>query len=75
MQYVPLDPSCDARARRIAVTLSVTFAFALAGCGTTRGGHRWADGATLLPSGERLLAAAKAAALDPYTWAPLAGAA
>ena len=38
-------------------------------------GRRWADDATLLPSGERLKQAAWDALTDPFTWAPLAGAA
>jgi len=47
----------------------------LCGCGTTRSGRGWGEDVTLLPSLQRLGAAAVAAAKDPYTWAPAAGAA
>lgn len=44
-----------------------------ASCGTTRSGARWGDGATLRPGGDRILRAARDAALDPWTWVPAAG--
>ena len=47
----------------------------LAGCGTLSNGRGWGQDATLLPGRERLGRAAKDAALDPWTWVPLAGAA
>ena len=43
-------------------------------CGTLPNGRRWGEDATLTPGGERLLKAARDAALDPWTWVPLAGA-
>src|SRR6185436_17184243 len=43
-------------------------------CGTLRNGRRWGEDATLAPGGERLAKAARDAALDPWTWVPLAGA-
>jgi len=43
-------------------------------CGTLRNGRRWGEDATLAPGGERLAQAARDAALDPWTWVPLAGA-
>jgi hypothetical protein len=44
----------------------------LGGCSTCFGKPH--GGGCLIPSGERILWAAKRAALDPYTWAPAAGA-
>jgi len=49
-------------------------ALLVASCGTMRSGGRWGEGATLRPGGARLLSAARGAALDPWTWGPLAGA-
>jgi membrane-associated phospholipid phosphatase len=46
----------------------------IAGCGTMRNGHRWADDATLFPGWKRLGRAAVHAAASPYTWLPAGGA-
>ncbi|HEX5012301.1 MAG TPA: phosphatase PAP2 family protein [Planctomycetota bacterium] len=58
---------------RTALSL-VACALLVAACGTLRNGHRWGEDATLAPGGERLAQAAHDAAVDPWTWVPLAGA-
>ena len=61
--------------RRSAIrSVAAVSLLAAAACGTLRDGSRWSDHATLLPGTDRLLHAARDAALDPWTWAPLAGA-
>jgi len=47
----------------------------LTGCGTLPNGRLWGERATLHPGWQRIKAAARASALAPQTWAPLAGAA
>jgi hypothetical protein len=47
----------------------------LAACGTLPNGKRWGEDATLLPGWERVQTSAVNAAKDPWTWAPLLGAA
>ena len=46
----------------------------LAGCGTLSNGRGWGQDFTPIPSRQRAVQAAKNAFLDPWTWAPLAGA-
>lgn len=46
----------------------------LGGCGTLPDGREWGRDATLAPGWERVRSAAAAAASDPGTWAPAAGA-
>jgi hypothetical protein len=43
-------------------------------CGTLPGGRRWGQDATIAPGTERLMTAVHDAAVDPFTWVPLAGA-
>jgi hypothetical protein len=50
-------------------------ALSLAACGTLPNGKRWGEDATLLPGWERVQTSAVNAAKDPWTWAPLLGAA
>jgi membrane-associated phospholipid phosphatase len=50
-------------------------ALACASCGTTRSGAYWGEAARLFPAREEALVALREAAADPWTWAPLAGAA
>lgn len=45
-----------------------------AGCSTLPSGRGWGEEATLTPGWERVGAAAREAASDPWVWAPLAGA-
>lgn len=47
----------------------------LASCGTLTSGRGWGRDATIAPGWERLRESARANALDPWTWVPLAGAA
>ncbi len=56
------------------VAAAATCALLVASCGTLADGGHWGEGVTLLPSGDRVLRAARTAALDPWTWGPLAGA-
>ncbi len=46
----------------------------LSGCGNLPGGQRWGDQVRLQPGWDRIGKAAADAAVDPLTWAPLAGA-
>lgn len=46
----------------------------VAGCGTLPDGREWGRDATLTPGWDRVRSAAAAAAADPVTWAPAAGA-
>lgn len=63
-----------ARGQRVAVCLAaLVLASLFAGCQTCPRGKRW--GKPCAPTWARLGMAAKNAVLDPYTWAPLAGAA
>jgi hypothetical protein len=55
--------------------VAVFAALLVASCGTTRSGTYWGETATLTPGGDRALGALRDAAYDPWTWAPLAGAA
>jgi hypothetical protein len=50
-------------------------ALSLSACSTLPGGKRWGEDATLLPGWERIQTSAISAAKDPWTWAPLLGAA
>jgi hypothetical protein len=50
-------------------------ALSLSACGTLPSGKRWGEDATLLPGWERVQTSAANAAKDPWTWAPLLGAA
>jgi hypothetical protein len=66
--------------RRARSRISLRIAAPLAGllassCGTMRNGAPWGESATIHPYSNDVLEAARAAALDPWTWAPLAGAA
>lgn len=47
----------------------------LSACGTLPDGEGWGESATLLPGWERVQTSAVNAAKDPWTWAPLLGAA
>lgn len=58
--------------RRLAFICCV---LSLSACGTLPSGKRWGEDATLLPGWERVQTSAVNAAKDPWTWAPLLGAA
>lgn len=53
----------------------VLSASCLGGCTTLPNGHVWGEGATLAPGWEQIRVSAVNAAKDPWTWAPLLGAA
>ena len=53
----------------------ICIALSLSACGTLPNGKRWAEDATLVPGWERVQTSAANAAKDPWTWAPLIGAA
>jgi hypothetical protein len=57
------------RAAIIAAGVMVSLA-----CGTLPNGRRWGQDATIAPGTDRLLTAGHDAAVDPFTWVPLAGA-
>jgi len=57
------------RAAMIAAGVMVSLA-----CGTLPNGRRWGQDATIAPGTDRLLTAVHDAAVDPFTWVPLAGA-
>lgn len=57
------------------VSFLFLLALACAGCGTLPSGRGWGQDATWTPGWERVRAAAWKNAVDPWTWAPLAGAA
>jgi membrane-associated phospholipid phosphatase len=58
-------------ARRAAL---LAMALTLGACAARPGAPVWGEGATLTPGWGRIGAAARTAALDPFTWAPAAGA-
>jgi membrane-associated phospholipid phosphatase len=63
-------------ASRIArVSLISVFALIFSACGTLPSGGTWGDSATIRPGWARVGQAARAAATDPWVWAPLATAA
>lgn len=55
--------------------LIICCALSLSACGTLPNGKGWGENATLLPGWERVQTSAVNAAKDPWTWAPLLGAA
>src|SRR5262245_39962999 len=55
--------------------LIVCLVLSLSACSTLPNGKGWGEGATLLPGWERVQTSAVNAAKDPWTWAPLLGAA
>ena len=57
------------QARRLPALLALAL---LASCGTLDNGRGWGQDATLLPGWSRIGSAARKAALDPFTWVPLA---
>ncbi|MCC7013054.1 MAG: phosphatase PAP2 family protein [Planctomycetes bacterium] len=61
--------------RSAAQVLAALAALMSSSCGVMRNGSAWGETATLHPFQEDALRAARDAALDPWTWAPLAGAA
>jgi hypothetical protein len=58
-----------------AIRISAVFlCFAhLSGCGTLPSGNGWGEEATIAPGWERVGAAARTAATDPWVWGPLVG--
>ena len=59
----------------LSLTLLLCSLTMLTGCGTLANGRGWGQDATLFPGWDRVGKAALNAALDPETWAPVAGAA
>lgn len=55
--------------------MALLCAVALTGCATMENGRGWGEDATIAPNGANLWRALKAAATDPHTWLPAAGAA
>lgn len=55
--------------------LIISGAAVLSGCGTLPSGRGWGEDATYRPGWQRVRSAAADAALDPWVWAPLVGAA
>jgi len=60
---------------KLARFLSTALLLFAVACGTLEDGRGWGEDVTLLPGWKRIGKAARDAALDPLTWAPLAGAA